>query len=131
MLEDGQRVGGTLIGEPPFSSRRAALRWVRRERAGYEEDLALGRLDMIARAKFIRQTDPELYMRVKEINDRFDNEESNELDQAHIAAGTYGWLIKFTTIGLEAEGMLQRDAEGRMSVTEKGRRRAINDARRN
>jgi hypothetical protein len=142
VLEDGRRVGGTLC--EPFASRADALRWVKLERAGYEKHLALGNFKAIARAQFIRQTDPETWARAKEIMDQFAGEESAEHRQAHAKeivdqfageesaehrqahrdAGTHLWLIKYILVGLEAEGVVTApDARGAVRLTEFGRRR--------
>jgi hypothetical protein len=126
VLEDGQRVGGTLRGDPPFTSREAALRYVEEERADYEESLALDEFGLIARCKLIRQTDPELWARFEEVTQIADKEGEDQM-RAHVDAGTSLLLVKFTTVELEAEGLLQRNAEGRMSLTKAGRRYAIKE----
>jgi hypothetical protein len=69
VMEDDRQVGGTL--RHPFPSAAAARRWIERERAGYEEDLARGDHETIATAKVIRQTDPELWARCAAIEQQF------------------------------------------------------------
>jgi hypothetical protein len=126
VLEAGQRVGGTLQGDPPFSSQEAALRWVKVERAGYEESLAEGDFSGIARAKLVRQTDPELWARFDEA-ERQHQAEGDDQIEAHRDGGTLVLLMQFIMTGLEAEGVLQSNAEGRMSLTEANRRYAIKE----
>jgi hypothetical protein len=127
VLEDGERVGGVLRGDPPFTSKEAAVRYVEEERGGYEESLALGEFGSIARCKVIRQTDPELFARFEEVVRQTADEEHDDKMRAHIDAGTSRLLLKFATVELEVEGLLQRDAENRMSLTEAGRRFAIKE----
>jgi hypothetical protein len=69
VLEDGQKVGGTV--RYPFPDQEAAQRYIARERAGYEEDLAVGNYQRIAVAKIIRQTDFELWALVAEIEEQY------------------------------------------------------------
>ncbi len=111
VLEDGQRVGGTLIGDPPFTSQAAARRYVKRERADYEEDLALGNFKSIAQTKFIRQTDPELWLRVEAVEKQLADDDSQEWLEAHVAAGTQECMMEFLIIGLEADGVVECDDE--------------------
>ena len=64
VLEDGHRVGGTL--RYPFASREDAERWIKRELAGYADPDA----ERDAKAKIIRETDPEIWARFEEVYDK-------------------------------------------------------------
>jgi hypothetical protein len=125
VLEDGQKVGGTV--RYPFSNQAAAQRYIDRERAGYEEDLAAGNYQQIAAAKIIRQTEPELWALVEKIEKRCRDRSEDERFAAHAAAGTSIVLIRMVTAELEAAGDTYRDGtrDGRpvFKLTEQGRRR--------
>jgi hypothetical protein len=64
VLEDGRRVGGTL--RYPFPGRKYAQRWVEQSLKEEAELNARGEFDTMARAKIIRETDPELWARYEE-----------------------------------------------------------------
>jgi hypothetical protein len=125
VLENGQKIGGTV--RYPFSSQEAAQRYIDRSRAGYEEALAAGDYQLIATAKIIRQTDPELWARVAAIEERCHGRSEDERLAAHAAAGTSIVCIKIVTAQLEIAGDLYRDGtrDGQpvWRLTEQGRRR--------
>jgi hypothetical protein len=125
VLEDGEQVGGVV--RYPFADQGAAQRYIDRERAGYEEALAVGDYQGIARAKIIRQTDAELWARVAAIEQQYRDRSEDESYAAHAAAGTSIVLTRMATAGLEVAGDLYRDGtrDGQpvFKLTEQGRRR--------
>jgi hypothetical protein len=130
VLEDGRLVGGTL--REPFVSRADALRWVKRERADYEEALAAGDFAGIARVQLIRRTDPELWARYEEVvqetnlefgDEKFPEEQWHFGCEAHEKAGTLVLALELMMIELEAGGLLTApDARGERLLTDFGLR---------
>jgi hypothetical protein len=127
VLEDGRKVGGTV--RSPFADREAAQRYIDRERADYEEDLAAGNYQEIAAAKIIRQTDPELWARVADIEQQHRDRSEDERYAIHAHAGTSIVLIRMVSARLEAAGDTYRDGtrdgEPVWRLTEQGRRRGL------
>jgi hypothetical protein len=92
------------------TSKAAAKRWVARERSEQAKIKARGDIGTLAVCKIIRESDPELWARIDEIENKFDEEDS---ERAHIAAGTWDIMIQLSMAGLEAEGRIIRTGEMR------------------
>jgi hypothetical protein len=104
VCEDGKRVGGTLLY--PFESREDAQDWLDEELAAEAEMMAKGDVGRSARARVMRDTDPEIWAKFVEIEHLFDNDDARAV--AHDAAGTWDVVVDMALAALEAEGILRR-----------------------
>jgi hypothetical protein len=111
VLEDGRRVGGTLL--VPFASRKAAQRYVEKELAGEAETIASGDVALSATARAIRDLDAEVWARFEEIEEEFAGKDEATKEAAHRAAGTSIVIIQICMAVLEAEGKIYRTGETR------------------
>ena len=111
VLEDGRRVGGTLL--VPFASRKAAQRYVERELAGEAETMARGDVAGSAKARAIRDLDAEVWARFEKIEKEFAGKDEATKEAAHRAAGTSIVIIQVCMAALEAEGKIYRTGETR------------------
>jgi hypothetical protein len=109
VLEDGRRVGGTLL--VPFASREAAQRYVEKELAAEAETIASGNVALSAQARAIRDIDAEVWARFEKIEKEGKDEATKEA--AHRAAGTSIVIIQICLAALEAEGKIYRTGETR------------------
>jgi hypothetical protein len=105
VLEDGRRIGGVV--RYPFESREAAQRYLDREIADERETMAEGDVGCSARCRVIRETDPEVWAKVMEIEKQFADDD-NARDAAHYAADTWVVMVKIAVASLEAEGKIER-----------------------
>ena len=111
VLEDGRRVGGTLL--VPFASRAAAQRYVERELADEAETIASGDVAQSATARAIRDLDAKVWAQVEKIEKQFSGKDEAAKEAAHRAAGTSIVMIQLCMAGLEAEGQIYRTGETR------------------
>jgi hypothetical protein len=111
VLEDGRRVGGTLLY--PFPSREAAQRHVERELADEAEIMAKGDFALSAKTRVIRETDAELWEQFVNIEEEFADEDEATREAAHRAAGTFVVMIRLVMAGLEAAGKIYRTGKMR------------------
>ena len=111
VLEDGRRVGGTLLY--PFPSREAAQRYVERELADEAEIMAKGDFALSAKTRVIRETDAELWALFVNIEEEFAGEDEATKEAAHRAAGTFGVMIRLVMADLEADGKIYRTGKMR------------------
>jgi hypothetical protein len=111
VLEDGRRVGGTLL--VPFASREAAQRYVEKELAAEAETIASGDIALSAKARAIRDLDAEVWARFEGIEKEFAGKDEAEKQAAHNAAGTSIVIIQISMAVLEAEGKIYRTGETR------------------
>jgi hypothetical protein len=111
VLEDGRRVGGTLL--VPFASRKAAQRYVEKELAGEAETIASGDVARSATARAIRDLDAEVWARFEKIEKEFAGKDEATKEAAHRAAGTSIVIIQICMAVLEAEGKIYRTGETR------------------
>jgi len=111
VLEDAVRVGGAL--RDPFASREAAQKYIDAEMAAEAETIARGDVGRSAKARVVRDCDPELWAAVVEIEDEFAHHDDSARHAAHRAAGTFQVLIRLATAALEAEGKICRTGEMR------------------
>jgi hypothetical protein len=111
VLEDGRRVGGTLL--VPFASREAAQRYVEKELAAEAETIASGDIALSAKARAIRDLDAEVWARFEGIEKEFAGKDEAEKQTAHNAASTSIVIIQICMAVLEAEGKIYRTGETR------------------
>jgi hypothetical protein len=111
VLEDGRRVGGTL--RYPFGSREAAQRHVEEELVGEAETMARGDVVLSAKARAIREIDPEVWAVFVKIEEKFANEDEATKEAAHSAAGTSVVMMRIIMAVLEAEGKIYRTGQMR------------------
>jgi hypothetical protein len=81
VLEDGRRVGGTLL--VPFASRKAAQRYVKKELAAEAEAIASGDVAGSATARAIRDLDAEVWDRKRICRQRRSHEGSRTQSGRH------------------------------------------------
>jgi len=108
VFEDGRRVGGVV--QQPFASAKRHKPTLKM--AGEAETMAQGDVALSAKARVIRDCDPELWAACAEIEDDFADCHSDAArEAAHRAAGTYGVIIRLAMAGLEAAGKICRTGE--------------------
>jgi hypothetical protein len=111
VLEDGRRVGGTLL--VPFASREAAQQYIEEELADEAETIASGDVAGSAMARAIRDIDAEVWARFEKIEKEFAGKDEATKEAAHRAAGTRIVGIQICFAALEAEGKIYRTGETR------------------
>jgi hypothetical protein len=110
VCEDGRRIGGTV--RYPFESREAAQRYLDRELAAEAKVMTDADVGLSARCRVIRETDPEVWAKVEEIEKQFAGND-DAYQAAHEAAGTWIVMMKMGAADLEATGIIKRTGEMR------------------